>query len=65
MTTKIITKSESKTDIAKETSIFAIGAISVLAALIGIWGLACLIGGLAANGPGGLIRGYITALTGM
>jgi len=34
------------------------------AALIGIWGFACLIGGLATSGFGGLLRGFRTAVTG-
>ncbi len=36
------------------------------AALIGLWSLAALIGGLiAAGGPFGLIKGYFQALAGM
>ena len=41
-----------------------IGVITVLAALIGIWGIACLFGGIAQSGVGELINGYITAVTG-
>ena len=40
------------------------GVIMVLAALIGIWGIACLMGGLAQTGIGELVSGYITAVTG-
>ena len=40
------------------------GVIMVLAALIGIWGIACLMGGLAQGGVGELLSGYITAITG-
>ena len=40
--------------------------ILALAGLIGIWGTACMIGAALTNGgPGALIRGYITAVTGM
>ena len=41
-----------------------IGVITVLAALIGIWGFACLFGGIAQTGLGEMITGYITAVTG-
>ena len=40
--------------------------ILALAGLIGIWGVACMVGAAATGGgPGELIRGYITAVTGM
>jgi hypothetical protein len=34
------------------------------AALIGLWGAACLIGGLTTNGVGGMLKGLLTAITG-
>ena len=40
------------------------GVIMVMAALIGIWGIACLFGGIAQTGVGELLSGYITAITG-
>ena len=41
------------------------GIIMVLAALIGIWGIACLIGGIAnSGGVAELLNGYISAVTG-
>ena len=40
--------------------------ILTLAGLIGIWGVACMMGAVATGeGPAELIRGYITAVTGM
>jgi len=43
-----------------------LGIIMVMAAFVGIWGVACLIGGLASAGSfGGIWRGLITAFTGM
>jgi len=40
--------------------------ILALAGLIGIWGIACMVGAtITGGGPGQLIRGYITAVTGM
>lgn len=65
MTARIVTKDEAQTDIAEESSKFTTGVIIVVSALIGIWGFACLIGGLTASGPAGLMKGYISALTGM
>jgi len=41
-----------------------LGVITVLAALIGIWGIACLVGGVAHSGLGELVNGFITAVTG-
>lgn len=42
-----------------------VGVITILAALIGIWGIACLIGGIAhTGGIGELISGYLSAVTG-
>lgn len=65
MTAQVQNRTETKTEAGLETAKYTVGAIGTLAALIGIWGLACLIGGLATNGAGGLLRGYIAALTGM
>lgn len=42
-----------------------VGVITILAALIGIWGIACLIGGIAQSGGiGELVSGYLSAVTG-
>jgi len=43
-----------------------LGVIMVMAAFVGIWGVACLIGGLASAGSFSEIgRSLITACTGM
>lgn len=49
---------------SRDISEVSMGVIMVLAALIGIWGIACLFGGIAQGGIGDLISGYITAVTG-
>ena len=36
-----------------------------IAALVGIWALACLSAALIGNGPIGLIKAYFSAVTGM
>ena len=58
------TRTETKTEVGYEASRFGMSVGMGLAALIGLWGAACLIGGLASNGVGGMLRGYLTALTG-
>jgi hypothetical protein len=64
MTTQIINKTEAKTDVAHETSKFSVAVVITMAALIGIWAVACLIGGLASGGLGNLIKGYISTIIG-
>ncbi|MFH7319298.1 hypothetical protein ACHHRT_01670 [Desulfurivibrio sp. D14AmB] len=41
-----------------------IGIIAILAALIGAWGLACLVGGVVEAGAAEMVRGLVTAVTG-
>jgi hypothetical protein len=42
-----------------------IGVITILAALIGIWGIACLVGGIVSSGGiGELLNGYLSAVSG-
>lgn len=64
MTTQVLSKKQTKTDVARETSKFALGSVIVLSSLISLWAIACLIGGLWANGLGTTIQGYLTAVTG-
>jgi len=64
MTTQIINKNETKTDVAQETSKCTIRVVMTMAALIGLWATACLIGGLASGGFGNLIKGYISTIIG-
>lgn len=56
------TSVEATTEVSKVT----IGAVGVFAAIVGLWSLACIIGGIVAGGgPGGLISGWFKAVTGM
>lgn len=64
MTTQVINKTDSKTDITQETSKFTIRIVMTMAALIGIWAVACLVSGLASGGLGALIQGYLTTIIG-
>ena len=52
-------------NIAESASQVGIGVIMTLAALVGIWGLACLVGGIANNGLVEMARGWLAAVTGM
>jgi len=47
-----------------DASEVGIGIVTILAALIGIWGVACLIGGVANTGLVDLVNGFISAVTG-
>ena len=64
MTTQIIKKDETRIDVANETSKFTIKVVMTMAALIGIWAVACLIGGLASGGIGNLIKGFVSTIVG-
>jgi hypothetical protein len=49
----------------REISRFVLGIGAVMAALVGIWGVICLVGGLTAeDGVYEMIRGYIASVTG-
>ena len=65
MNTPIITKDKIQVDLADEVMSFTLKAGIVICALIGIWGVSCIAGGLLSAGPVAMIRGYITALTGV
>ena len=60
---------DSKTEVAElelGNSRLGLGIIMVMAAFVGIWGVACLIGGLASAGSFSEIgRSLITAIIGM
>ena len=60
MTTQVIKKTETRTDVAQETSSFSVGVIMTMAGIIGIWAISCLIGGLANGGFSALIRGFVS-----
>ena len=64
MTTQIISKDETRIDVANETSKFTIKVVMTMAGLIGIWAVACLVGGLASGGFGNLIKGFISTIIG-
>lgn len=53
------------TKMGRDATEVGIGVITILAALIGIWGFACLFGGIAQSGGiAELLNGFISAVTG-
>ncbi|MBU0675421.1 MAG: hypothetical protein KJ950_12320 [Proteobacteria bacterium] len=62
-TSKATTNQNVKTSSSvAQMTISLIGGASLL---IGLWAVACFIGALAGNGPMAMIKGFISAVTGM
>jgi len=64
MTTNTKQITNTKVDAGYETSKFTLGVGMIMAALVGIWGAACLVNALVSNGPVNLVKSYLTAVTG-
>lgn len=64
MTTNTHTTTRDQVEAGYETSKFALGLGMTMAALIGIWGTACLASAMISMGPLNVAQGYITALIG-
>ena len=68
MNANIKTRSQAKdssrdaVDSLSRTSIVAMGGVS---ALVGLWAVACFASALLQNGPVEMVRGFVTALTGV
>lgn len=65
MNIPIITKEKIEVDLANEVMSFTLKAGIAICALIGIWGISCIVSGMVSNGPLAMLRGYITAITGV
>lgn len=39
-------------------------SMAVASGLIGVWALACMVGGVMSHGLGGMVAGFISALVG-
>jgi len=65
MKTLINTTRRTETDVEHEMSVVLFTVITASALLIGLWAAATLISGLMSNGVWAMIRGYITAITGI
>ena len=64
MTANTHTTIKNNVDAGYETSKFALSLGMSMAALVGLWGTACLVSALASNGPVNLIKSYFTAMLG-
>ena len=64
MTYKIAADKKTQIDAGYETSKFALGVGITMAALVGLWGTACLVTALAGVGPINLIKSYFAAFLG-
>ncbi len=62
--TRVQTRTESATgiDTVSKTSIALMAGVS---STIGIWSVACFAAALFSNGPVGLLKGALTAVTGL
>lgn len=65
MKTHTNTAKNDQVDAGYETSKFALGVGITMAVIVGLWGTACLVNALAANGPLNLIKNYFTAILGL
>ncbi len=64
MTTNTQTTTRNQVDAGYETSKFALGVGMTMAALIGLWGTACMASALVNAGPLNVLKGYFTAVIG-
>ncbi len=64
MTTTTNTTTNTQIDAGYETSKFALGAGMTMAALVGIWGFACIASAMMSMGPMNVVKGYLTAVVG-
>ena len=65
MKSQILTKEQTELDITNECSNFGLRIGTAVCAIIGFWAFACLLSALVSAGPMNMVRGYITAITGM
>lgn len=55
---------DTQPDAGYETSTFALGVAMTMAAIVAIWGTACLTSAMVSMGPLNVAMGYFTALIG-
>ncbi len=64
MTANTHTTTRNQVEAGYETSKFALGLGMAMAALVGIWGTACLASAMVSMGPLNVVQGYLTAVIG-
>lgn len=65
MNTPIITKEKIQVDLADEVMSFTLRSGIAICALVGVWGISCLVSAMVTAGPMAVLRGYIAAITGL
>lgn len=55
---------DSNEDIAQAAK-FGLGMATIMAGLIGAWGVTCLLSAVMNSGLGGVVKGFISAVTGI
>ena len=65
MKSSIITKENVKIDATDEILVLGMRTGALICALIGTWALCSIVAALVHAGPLAMLRGYITAITGM
>jgi hypothetical protein len=63
-TTNLQINKEAEVNAGYEISKFALSVGITMAGVVGLWGCACMISGLVNGGLGGIVKGFITAITG-
>jgi len=64
MKTILGTTRVTETEVTHDVLSVLMTLVSASALLIGIWAAACFVGALFSHGLSGLVKGYITAVTG-
>ncbi|TKB08341.1 hypothetical protein [Desulforhopalus sp. IMCC35007] len=65
MKSSIITKEKVHIDTTDEIMILGLRTGAVICALIGVWALCSLAAAVIQTGPLAMLRGYLTAITGI
>lgn len=68
--TTTMTKNQTRTSVQSQTGLDSISQNSVVAmagvsALIGLWAAACFVGAMVSGGPLALVKGFVSAISGM
>lgn len=64
-TTNQETQVQVQESISQSSAQVGIGIIAIVSAMIGMWGIACLIGGLSQYGVTGMVKGWLSAVMGI
>ena len=65
MRTVVESTRTSETEVTHDALSILMTLVSASALIIGLWGIACFVSALLSHGLTALVRGYITAITGI